>query len=116
MKQAKRTLVLSAIVLLLSVAMLAGATFAWFTDSVTNSGNKIEAGNLEVDLLQKTSTLSAAQQEEIASAEIPPLTDGDFTDISDLTRPVFNYSLWEPGYSTGAVFKVKNSGTLAFKF
>lgn len=116
MKQAKRTLVLSAIVLLLSVAMLAGATFAWFTDSVTNSGNKIEAGNLEVDLLQKTSTLSAAQQEEIASAEIPPLTDGDFTDISDLTSPVFNYSLWEPGYSTGAVFKVKNSGTLAFKF
>lgn len=116
MKQAKRTLVLSAIVLLLSVAMLAGATFAWFTDSVTNSGNKIEAGNLEVDLLQKNSTLSAAQQEEIASAEIPPLTDGDFTDISDLTSPVFNYSLWEPGYSTGAVFKVKNSGTLAFKF
>ena len=116
MKQAKRTLVLSAIVLLLSVAMLAGATFAWFTDSVTNSGNKIEAGNLEVDLLQKTSTLSAAQQEEIASAEIPPLTDGDFTDISDLTSPVFDYSLWEPGYSTGAVFKVKNSGTLAFKF
>lgn len=116
MKQAKRTLVLSAIVLLLSVAMLAGATFAWFTDSVTNSGNKIEAGNLEVDLLQKTSTLSAAQQEEIASAEIPPLTDGDFTDISDLISPVFNYSLWEPGYSTGAVFKVKNSGSLAFKF
>ena len=114
MKQAKRTLVLSAIVLLLSVAMLAGATFAWFTDSVTNSGNKIEAGNLEVDLLQKTSTLSAAQQAEIVSAD--PMTDGDFTVISDLTSPVFDYSLWEPGYSTGAVFKVKNSGTLAFKF
>ena len=117
MKQAKRTLVLSAIVLLLSVAMLAGATFAWFTDSVTNSGNKIEAGKLEVDLLQKTSTLSAAQQEEITAASDKPLTTEDgFTVISALTSPVFNYSLWEPGYSTGAVFKVKNSGTLAFKF
>lgn len=117
MKQAKRTLVLSAIVLLLSVAMLAGATFAWFTDSVTNSGNKIEAGKLEVDLLQKTSTLSAAQQAEITAASDKPLTTEDgFTVISALTSPVFNYSLWEPGYSTGAVFKVKNSGTLAFKF
>lgn len=117
MKQAKRTLVLSAIVLLLSVAMLAGATFAWFTDSVTNSGNKIEAGKLEVDLLQKNSTLSAAQQAEITEASDKPLTTEDgFTVISALTSPVFNYSLWEPGYSTGAVFKVKNSGTLAFKF
>ena len=117
MKHTKRALVLSAVVLILSVAMLAGATFAWFTDEVTNSGNKIEAGKLEVDLLQKTSTLSAAQQEEITAASDKPLTTEDgFTVISALASPVFDYSLWEPGYSTGAVFKVKNSGTLAFKF
>ena len=117
MKHTKRALVLSAVVLILSVAMLAGATFAWFTDSVSNSGNKIEAGNLEVDLLQKTSTLSAAQQAEITEASDKPLTTEDgFTVISALASPVFDYSLWEPGYSTGAVFKVKNSGTLAFKF
>ena len=38
-------------VLLLCVSMLVGSTFAWFTDSVTSSGNRIVSGKLAVDLL-----------------------------------------------------------------
>jgi predicted ribosomally synthesized peptide with SipW-like signal peptide len=30
--------------------MLIGSTFAWFTDSVTSAGNKIQSGTLKVDL------------------------------------------------------------------
>ena len=48
MKSTKRSLIASGISLAVSVALLAGSTFAWFTDSVTNKGNKIQAGNLKI--------------------------------------------------------------------
>ena len=43
----KRALLMSALSLLLSVSMLVGTTFAWFTDSVMTGINTIAAGNLE---------------------------------------------------------------------
>ncbi|MBR2615392.1 MAG: SipW-dependent-type signal peptide-containing protein, partial [Clostridia bacterium] len=49
-KTTKRALLMSALALLLSVSMLVGSTFAWFTDSVTSAGNKIQAGTLKIDL------------------------------------------------------------------
>ena len=112
MKSTKKSLIASGISLAVSVALLAGSTFAWFTDSVTNKGNKIQAGNLAVGLWQKTDTLSEDQK-----AEDPVLpVDGDYTDISDSQTPVFGYDLWEPGYSEGAVLQVRNNGTLALKY
>ena len=33
-----------------SVALLLGLTFAWFTDSVKNEGNRIQAGTLGIEL------------------------------------------------------------------
>ena len=50
-KNTKKNLTMSAISMLLCVVMLVGLTFAWFTDSVTNKGNRIQAGNLKIDLL-----------------------------------------------------------------
>ena len=34
---------------LICAALLVGTSFAWFTDSVSNSGNKIKAGTLMID-------------------------------------------------------------------
>lgn len=48
MKATKRNLWLSAVSTMLCVVLLLGTTFAWFTDSVTNKGNVIQAGNLDV--------------------------------------------------------------------
>lgn len=48
MKATKKSLWLSAVSMMLCVVMLLGTTFAWFTDSVTNTGNVIQAGNLDV--------------------------------------------------------------------
>ena len=87
-----RKLVASAVLVVASVALLLGLTFAWFTDSVVNKGNKIQAGTLQVALLQSG------------------------TDISASADPVFDYNLWEPGYSTGASLSARNDGTLAVKY
>ena len=92
MKNTKKSLIASGISLAVSVALLAGSTFAWFTDSVTNKGNKIQAGSLAVELWNGN------------------------TEITDSSGPVFNYDEWEPGYSTGADLWVRNAGTLALKY
>lgn len=49
MKSTKRSLLASGLALAASAALLAGTTFAWFTDTVSNTGNRIEAGTLDVD-------------------------------------------------------------------
>ena len=91
----KKSLLASGLSLLASCALLAGTTFAWFTDSVTNTGNKIQAGKLEVALFE----LQA---------------NGTYQEVGD--TPIFSYDRWEPGYSDVAVLKVENQGTLALKY
>ena len=106
-KSTKRALLLSALALLACVSMLVGSTFAWFTDSVTSSSNKIVAGKLDVQLF---------------------LDNGDgYKDISNATESIFNMltnkaqnnnadTLWEPGKTQVAYLKIKNAGTLALKY
>lgn len=50
-KNTKRALLASALSLALCCAMLLSTTFAWFTDSVTSTGNQIAAGDLKIDLV-----------------------------------------------------------------
>ena len=107
-KSTKRALLMSALALLMCVSMLIGSTFAWFTDSVTSSGNKIKAGTLDIQLLM--------------DADV----DGTYDDISDSTSPIFGESsiaqnnnaatLWEPGKTQVAYLAIKNNGQLALKY
>ena len=48
MTTTKKSLLASGLSLAVSAALLVGTTFAWFTDSVTNKGNKIQAGKLSI--------------------------------------------------------------------
>lgn len=94
---ARRSLMASILILCLCFTALIGTTFAWFTDSVTSSGNKIVAGTLKVDL-------------ELLDK------DGNWNSIKESRAPVFNYDKWEPGYTDVKVLKIENEGTLALKW
>lgn len=106
-KTTKRALLLSALSLLMCVSMLIGTTFAWFTDSVSSKGNKIKAGNLDIQLLMADST-------------------DTYNDISESTKPIFGVgsvaqdnnteTLWEPGKTQVAYLAIKNNGNLALKY
>ena len=52
-KSTKRALLGSVMAMVLCLAMLIGATFAWFTDTASTGVNKIQAGNLDVVLEMK---------------------------------------------------------------
>jgi len=96
-KSTKRALLMSALSLLMCVSMLIGSTFAWFTDSVTSAGNKIQAGTLQVDL-------------ELLEE------NGTWTSIKDSNKAIFDYENWEPGYTDVKILRVSNKGTLALKW
>ena len=100
MKASKKSLLASGVSLLASAALLAGATFAWFTDSVTNTGNKIQSGKLAVTLEKFDPTAEEGK--------------GGYVDAG--SAPLFDYDKWEPGYPAVASVKIGNAGTLALKY
>ena len=99
-KSTKRALLMSALALLMCVSMLIGSTFAWFTDSVTSSGNIIKSGTLDVTMEWKDATATGAQQ--------------TYKDASE--GAIFNYDKWEPGYVEAKNIKISNVGTLALQY
>ena len=96
-KSIKHALLMSALAIIMCVSMLVGSTFAWFTDSVTSVGNKIQSGTLKLDL-------------EVLDE------NGNWNSIKNDQTPLFNYEKWEPGYTEFKILKVVNEGSLALKW
>ena len=107
MKSTKRALLLSVVALLLCFTMLMGTTYAWFTDSVTSTGNKIVAGNLDIDLYMWT---AADASTEITNESAPIFGAGA------LAQNNAAETLWEPGKTQTVYLSIKNNGTLALKY
>ena len=98
----KKALFISTCALLFSMLMMAGSTFAWFTDSVSSGTNTITTGKLDVQLLhtnQKVTEAKEVQQNTLL------FTDADGKPID-----------WEPGAVAYENFTVKNSGDLALNY
>ena len=96
-KSTKRALLGSVVAMVLCLAMLVGATFAWFTDTASTGVNKIQAGNLDVALEYST----------------------DFkiwNKVTDTTKLFEDSTVWEPGRTEVVYLRVKNAGTLALKY
>ena len=101
----KKALLSSAFALVLSVAMLIGTTFAWFTDTASTAVNKIQAGNLDVAL----EMLDTAQNKWV-TAEGKTL---NFVKAGNVDEEV----LWEPGATYELPkLRVVNKGNLALKY
>lgn len=106
-KSTKRALVSSALAILMCVAMLIGTTFAWFTDTASTGVNKIQAGNLDIELQMKDKDGNWVNAE---GKTLPFLVEGKIP--AEGTQ-----ILWEPGctYYVPEV-RVVNKGNLAVKF
>ena len=100
-KQTKKMLFSSVIALILCFSMLLGTTFAWFTDTVESGINKIQAGNLDIEL--EYAVLNA---------------DGTVKEWKSVqgAETLFSSNLWEPGHTEVVYLKLSNQGTLALKY
>ena len=100
-KTTKRALLSSVMAMLLCITMLIGTTFAWFTDSASTAVNKIQAGTLDVQLLDESGNSLEGQTlawQKAAGHESDEV-------------------LWEPGctYKLQPIV-IKNAGNLALKY
>lgn len=102
----KKVLLMSLLSLVMCCAMLAGSTFAWFTDSVTSGKNKIVAGNLDVEL--EYAPASAAEGGTIAPEA--------WKKVESTTNLFDEHALWEPGHTEYVYLRVRNAGSLALKY
>ena len=93
----KRALLTSVMALVMCVVMLVGTTFAWFTDTASTGVNKIQAGNLDVELMYSTDMQR-------------------WTEATEQTKLFDDNALWEPGYTQVVYLKVVNAGNLALKY
>ena len=96
-KTTKRALLSSAFAMLLCVAMLIGTTFAWFTDTASTGVNKIQAGNLDVELEYSYDM-------------------NEWKTATSSTKLFEDSTLWEPGLTEIVYLRVKNAGNLALKY
>ncbi len=98
----KRAIWASGITILLCLAMLGATTFAWFTDVASNTGNKIEAGNLRIKLYRNIETREGVTQvydpaNEYVGPAVRATNTNRWVDISNSEKAVFNLTNWEPG-------------------
>ena len=93
----KKALIMSVLSMVLCIAMLIGMTFAWFTDTASTGVNKIQAGNLDVEL-EYSKDFST------------------WTKVNDTTKVFEDSTLWEPGRTEVVYLRVKNAGNLALKY
>ena len=102
-KSTKRALLGSIMAMVLCLAMLIGATFAWFTDTASTGVNKIQAGKLDV----------ALEMKDAAGQWVP--AEGKTLDF--VKAAAGEQVLWEPGCTyTLPELRVVNNGNLALKY
>ena len=101
-KSTKRTLISGALAILMCTAMLIGTTFAWFTDTASTAVNKIQAGNLAIQLLAEDGVTSI---------------EGKTLEWQKAAGTENETILWEPGCTYKLLpIIVKNAGSLALKY
>ena len=95
----KRALLTSVMALVMCVVMLVGTTLAWFTDTASTGVNKIQAGNLDIEVEYRT------------SLEEDWKTLDNATDLFGAAGTLF-----EPGHTRVVELKIENAGNLALKY
>ena len=112
-KATKRALLTSVMALVMCVVMLVGTTFAWFTDTASTGVNKIQAGNLDIQLLMRTTD----EEGKTDYKNIGDSHDVIFGGENSLVAQNNNQdTLWEPGKTQVAYLAVRNAGNLALKY
>ena len=122
-KALRHSLWASAIAILLCGALLFATTFAWFTDSKSSTGNKIESGKLSI-----TATVADWTSENPATTitdsddKIKNTLAGEGITVTGLTfgtdrnietaGPIINATQWEPNRYDAKLLTIKNDGNL----
>lgn len=96
-KSFKQTLISCFTVIFVCLLTLVGTSYAWFTDTASTEVNKIQTGNLDVELEYSYDF-------------------AEWKKASSTTKLFDDNTLWEPGVTEIVYLRVKNAGNLALKY
>lgn len=97
-----QTYLTSLLCMVLCVTMFFGTSYAWFTSEVTNTGNEIYIGVLDVGLEKRNGN----NWDSLSATENGVNTSKLYS----------NAIRWEPGYTSVETVRVVNQGDLAFNY
>ena len=101
MSKTKKSLLASAVSLIVCLALLTGTTFAWLSDRIVNTGNTIQAGELQFDVtgyrLEEGNWASPVIHQHLGE------------------EPLIDAENWEPGQHGAIMLKIKNEGSVALQ-
>lgn len=102
---------MSAAAVLMSISMLIGTTYAWFTDTASTAVNKIQSGNLDIELQYAT-----AWNAETGAPTAWDKAEGKVLNFRTADNRTDNI-LWEPGATYQLPeLRIVNNGNLALKY
>ena len=108
-KGIKGAIAASALSAVLCAGMLAGTTFAWFTDTVTSTGNRIMAGNLDIGAtVAELDTGAESAQYQVGEYSLAFGESEAFEGEAIIKEAAF-----APGEWNAKLLTVKNTGDLA---
>ena len=108
-KGIKSAIAASALSAALCADMLAGTTFAWFTDTVTSTGNRIMAGNLDIGAtVAELDTGAESAQYQVGEYSLAFGESEAFEGEAIIKEAAF-----APGEWNAKLLTVKNTGDLA---
>ena len=111
-KATKRALLTSVMALVMCVVMLVGTTFAWFTDTASTAVNKIQAGNLDIELQYAT-----AWDNTTGAPTGWDKAEGKTLTFKTKDNRAADKILWEPGCTYELPeLRIVNKGNLALKY
>lgn len=116
-RSAKRALLLSVLSIFVCVVMLAGSTFAWFTDTASSGVNRIQSGTLDLKLEYATDWDEQGNPTKWTDVDADDAKDLSFIRKTENGYAVDPGMFWEPGgtYQLQQL-RVSNAGNLAFKY
>lgn len=113
MKALKRNIIVCVACMVMCAALLIGTTFAWFTDDITNKGNVITAGNLDIEATAYKTAETGTEIDIDGFGKLYFATEGQ--NMKEKTDPIIKNEGFEPGKSDAVMVKLKNTGSLDAK-
>ena len=118
MVKTRKSLWAAGFALLVCILLLIGTTFAWFADSVSNGGNKIQAGNLSIEATAYdigTGGLTVHNSNELINGGKGFSFEQTGQNLKTESTPIISETLWEPGKTSAKLLTGRNDGSLAAK-
>ena len=120
-KSLRNSIIAMSVCIVLCTAMLIGATYAWFTDGATNSGNVITAGTLKIDAFayDAVDTEQGGMSVTIAEGDVTGTFnfESEGQNLKEDTTPIIDNVTIEPGDTEAyaRLVEVVNNGNLDAK-